>query len=67
TATPIPTATPMPTATPIPPTIPIITESGDAPGAGFGTPPEQLAFFDTDSTQDEARAKLASKTAKYSG
>lgn len=66
-ATPTPLAMPIPTATPLPPTTPIITDSGDAPGAGFGAPPEQLAFFDTDSTQDEARAKLASKTAKYSG
>ena len=65
-ATPVPTATPVP-ATPAPTATSVVTDSGDAAGAGFGTPPEQLAFIDTDSTQDAARAKRASKTAKFSG
>lgn len=69
--TPFPTATPVP-PTPVPPTpaptaTSVVTDSGDAAGAGYGTPPEQLAFIDTDSTQDAARAKRASKTAKFRG
>ena len=76
-ATAVPTATSAP-ATSAPET----TASNNAPASdasapevaarevnltpNFGTPPEQLAFVDADSIEDAARAKLTSKTAKFS-
>jgi hypothetical protein len=63
--TPAPQPTPAPTPAPQPTTTSVISDSADATNTGFGPAPEQLAFVDTDSIQDETQAKLASKTAKF--
>jgi len=75
------TAVPAATSAPAP-SAPETTASNNAPASrtsapevparevnltpNFGTPPEQLAFVDADSIEDAARAKLTSKTAKFS-
>ena len=64
-AAPAPQPTPAPTPAPQPTTTSVISDSADATNTGFGPAPEQLAFVDTDSIQDETQAKLASKTAKF--